>query len=134
MKQKILLLLLCAGTITFAQKKEYDKNLIGCYKGSEQNQQVDGISKYWISCRFEKGLSILNFITIEEDGEVKQFTENGKWWTNNGKYYEYHKNSNLTDIYTYETLKNGDVSFKSIKIIGEENDTYQFIDYKIHED
>ncbi|QTV04787.1 hypothetical protein [Faecalibacter bovis] len=134
MKNKLLFLLLCVGSITFGQKKEYDKKLIGCFKGSEQNKQVDGISKYWISCRFEKGLSVLNFITIDEDGDVEQFTENGNWWTNDGKYYEYHKTSNLTDIYTYQTLKNGDIAFKAIKIIGEDNNTYEFVDYKIQED
>ncbi|MBF0596401.1 hypothetical protein [Faecalibacter rhinopitheci] len=134
MKKNLLFLFLSIGTLSFAQKKEYDKDLIGCFKGSEQNQQYNGISKYWISCRFEKGLSVLNFISIDEEGNVKQHTENGKWWTNNGKYYEFHKNSNLTDIYTYQTLKNGDVAFKSIKIIGEDNDTYEFVDYKIKED
>ena len=134
MKQILLFSLLCLGTLSFAQKKEYDKNMIGCYKGSEQNQQVEGVSKYWVSCRLEKGKSVLLFVSINKDGEVIQTTENGNWWTNNGKYYELHKYDNVTDVYNYKVLENGDVSFKSIELMGKQDDTYEFIDYKIAED
>ncbi|MGX9987556.1 hypothetical protein [Soonwooa purpurea] len=134
MKQIFLFSLLCLGTLSFAQKKEYDKKMLGCYKGSEQNQQVDGISKYWVSCRLEKGKSVLLFVAINRDGEVKQTTENGTWWTNDGKYYELHKYDNVTDIYNYKVLENGDVSFKSIELMGKQDDTYEFTDYKIAED
>ncbi len=108
--------------------------MIGCYKGSEQNQQVEGVSKYWVSCRLEKGKSVLLFVSINKDGEVIQTTENGNWWTNNGKYYELHKYDNVTDVYNYKVLENGDVSFKSIELMGKQDDTYEFIDYKIAED
>ena len=54
MKQIFLLSMMCLTSFTFAQKKEYDQKIIGCYKGSEQNQQVDGTSKYWVSCRLDK--------------------------------------------------------------------------------
>lgn len=134
MKQIFLLLLLSLGTFSFAQKKEYDKKMIGCYKGSEQNQQIDGISKYWVSCRLDKGESVLLFIAISKDGDVQQTTENGKWWTNNGKYYEFHKVDNITDVYNYQVLENGDVNFKSIELIGKKDDSYEFTDYKVDED
>lgn len=42
MKQFAILALLCLGTFSFAQKKEYDKKMIGCFKGSEVNQQIQG--------------------------------------------------------------------------------------------
>ncbi len=57
---------------------------MGCYKGSEVNQQMEGVSKYWVSCRLEKGKSILMFVAINADGSVVQETENGSWWTQNG--------------------------------------------------
>lgn len=134
MKQIFLFSLLCLATLSFAQKKEYDKKMIGCYKGSEQNQQVDGLSKYWVSCRLENGKSILLFVAIDKDGEVRQTTENGTWWTNNGKYYELHKIDNVIDVYNYTVLENGDVKFKSIEFTGKQDDTYEFTDYKITKD
>lgn len=131
MKQIFLFSMLCISAIIFAQKKEYDKKVMGCYKGSEQNQQLVGFSKYWVSCRLDNGKSILLFVAIGKDGEVQQTTENGTWWTNNGKYYELHETDNVTDVYKYKVLDNGDVSFKSIELMGKVDDTYEFIDYKI---
>lgn len=134
MKQLFMISLLMIGTGITAQKKEYDKKMMGCYKGSEHNQQIEGISKYWISCRLEKGKSILMYVAIDREGNVQQRTENGKWWTNNGKYYELHNVDNVTDEYTYEVLGNGDVRFQSVNILGQKDDTYTFIDTKIEED
>ncbi|MCQ9633459.1 hypothetical protein MP477_00660 [Chryseobacterium sp. WG23] len=134
MKQIFLLSMMCLTSFTFAQKKEYDQKIIGCYKGSEQNQQVDGTSKYWVSCRLDKGKSVLLFVAIDKDGKVTQTTENGNWWTNNGKYYELHNYDNVTDIYNYQILENGDVKFKSIELMGKEDSTYEFTDSKIEED
>ena len=42
--------------------KTYDPNLVGCWKGSEIGQQRKGLSKYWVSCRFTDGTSILLFV------------------------------------------------------------------------
>ncbi len=134
MKQFAILALLCLGTFSFAQKKEYDKKMIGCFKGSEVNQQIQGVSKYWVSCRLEKGKSILLFVALMPDGEIKQTTENGNWYTSNGKYYELHNYDNVTDSYNYEVLDNGDVKFKSIELMGKVTDTYEFTDYLIEED
>ena len=131
MKSFIILSLLCLGTFAFAQKKEYDKKVTGCYKGSEQNQQVDGISKYWISCRLDKGKSVLLFVAIDQYGDITQTTENGSWWTNNGKYYELHDYDKVTDVYQYQVLENGDVKFRSIELMGKPDDTYEFTDTKI---
>ena len=117
-----------------AQKKEYDPKVMGCYKGSEVNQQQEGLSKYWVSCRLEKGKSILMFVAINQDGEVIQNTENGSWWTKDGKYYELHNTDNVTDIYNYKVLPTGDVEFQSIETMGRKDTTYTFIDTKINED
>ncbi|MBW8362513.1 MAG: hypothetical protein K0M56_10050 [Kaistella sp.] len=134
MKTILLFSFFCLGTLSFAQKKEYDEKMIGCYKGSEQNQQIDGMSKYWISCRLEGGKSILLFVAVNTDGEVMQTTENGTWWTENGKYYELHKVDNVTDVYEYQPLDNGDVKFKSLFLLGKKDDSYEFTDYKISDD
>jgi hypothetical protein len=134
MKQIVLFSLLCLSTFGFSQKKQFDPKMIGCYKGSEKNQQTDGLSKYWVSCRLDGGKSVLLFVAINSAGEVKQMTENGSWWTSKGKYYELHDVDNVTDSYNYEVLENGDVKFKSIELMGKQNDTYEFIDFKMKDD
>ncbi|WP_131327839.1 hypothetical protein [Chryseobacterium vrystaatense] len=134
MKKLLVLSLFCLAAEISAQKKEYDQKMIGCYKGSEANQQVDGISKYWVSCRLEKGKSILMFVAIDKDGDVRQETENGTWWTKDGKYYELHNYDKVTDVYNYEVLENGDVKFQSIELMGKKDNTYTFTDTKIVED
>jgi flagellar biosynthesis regulator FlbT len=115
------------------QNKSIDPKLVGCWKGSEVGQQKKGVSKYWISCRFENGTSTVLFITINKNGEVIQETENGKWWVENGKYYEFNTVSGMTDIYEYETIENS-VNFKAIELMGKKNPDYSFFDFKIEED
>jgi hypothetical protein len=117
-----------------SEGKTYDSKLVGCWKGSEINQQMDGISKYWVACRFENGTSTLLFIAIDKNGEVTQETENGKWWVENGKYYELNNYDKKTDIYDYEIVDGSTVNFKSIELMGKKNNTYTFSDYKIEED
>ena len=131
MKILFMLLFLLISNFCFSQKIVYDTKLIGCFKGSEENQQEAGMSKYWISCRYEGGKSLLLFIAIDKDGDVEQVTEDCLWWTENGKYFEFHKNDKVTDIYNYNVLENGDVKFKSIEFMGKPYSSYEFIDYKI---
>lgn len=134
MKKLLILSLFSIAAGLTAQKKEYDPKVMGCYKGSEVNQQLEGLSKYWVSCRLEKGKSILMFVAINQDGTVTQETENGSWWTKDGKYYELHNTDKVTDIYSYEVLANGDVKFQSIETMGKKDNTYVFTDTKIQED
>lgn len=134
MKKLITLSMMLSAAFIFGQKKEFDQKMMGCFKGSEVGQQVSGMSKYWISCRLENGKSILLFVAVDEDGTVTQTTENGQWWTSQGKYYEWHKESGMTDIYNYQVLPNGDIRFKSVVMMGKKTDTYEFVDYLIPED
>jgi len=115
------------------ESKTYDPKLVGCWKGSEIGQQQEGWSKYWISCRFDNGSSTLLFVAIDKNGKVTQETENGKWWVENGNYYELHFVSGLTDIYKYE-VSSDTVKFDAIEIMGQKNPNYSFIDTKIAED
>ena len=87
MKKIILVLTVSIITnLSFAQEiKKTDPKLVGCWKGSEVGQQMKGLNKYWVSCRFENGISTLLFIAIKADGEVvqSQKTENGGLKTEN---------------------------------------------------
>lgn len=138
--KKIICTIIMASFTTFGFSQEtktvtktYDPKLVGCWKGSESDQQIVGLRKYWVSCRLADGKSMLLFIAIDKDGEVIQETENGKWWTENGKYYELHDTDGVTDIYNYEVTEDG-VNFQSIELMGKVDSSYKFTDYKIEED
>jgi hypothetical protein len=140
MKRIVFILIVVLTTsLSFGQEtqgiesKTFDPKLVGCWKGSEMGQQQKGLSKYWVSCRFENGTSTLLFVVIDKNGQVTQETENGKWWVENGKYYELHNVDNVTDIYEYEVIDNS-AKFTAVEVMGDKNSKYTFFDYKIEED
>ncbi len=138
--KKIIYTIIVASFTTFgfsqetkSEIKTYDPKLVGCWKGSENGQQIIGMRKYWVSCRLADGTSMLLYVAIDKEGEVTQDTENGKWWTENGKYYELHNFDGVTDIYNYQVTEEG-VNFQSIETMGKVDTSYKFTDYKIEED
>lgn len=140
MKKAVFIFILAFATsLSFGQElqvigsRTFDPKLVGCWKGSEKDQQQKGVSKYWISCRFEDGKSTLLFIAIYKNGKVTQTTENGKWWVENGKYYELHTVDGVTDIYDYEVIEDS-IKFTGVDVLGDTNTKYSFYDYKIEED
>lgn len=116
----------------FDGKKEYDPKMVGCWKGSEVGKQLQDVNKYWVSCRMPEGKSILLFVAVNpKNGAVLQSSENGTWWTSKGRYYEYHKTSGLTDIYSYTVGDDGSViDFASEFLIGKPDTSYHFTDEK----
>lgn len=139
MRKALFILTLLITSLSFGQEtqktetKTFDQKLVGCWKGSEMDQQQKGLSKYWVSCRFEDGTSTLLFIMIDKKGKVTQTTENGKWWVENGKYYELHNYDGVTDIYDYEVIDDS-IKFTAVEVMGDKNSKYTFSDYKIVED
>lgn len=111
-------------------KKEQDDKLIGIWKGFEKDGQIEGVEKHWIQQRFADGTYVIMF-TAKEDCEVETFTEKGKWWTEEGKFYESSENAKDIDVYNYEVKNDEVVEFKSIRLSGKNNDTYIFSDYKL---
>ena len=122
----------CQDTLTI-EARTFDPKLVGCWKGYEEDQQQLGLKKYWVNCRFKDGTSTLLFVAIDADGEVTQETENGKWWVEDGKYYELHNFDKVIDIYDYEVMSDS-VKFTSIEIMGNKDANYSFYDYKIEDD
>lgn len=140
MKKTIIILALTLfSNLAFCQETEkketrtFDPKLVGCWKGSEEDQQQEGLKKYWVNCRFQDGTSTLLFVAIDSEGQVKQETENGKWWVEDGKYYELHNFDKVIDIYDYEVLDDS-VKFNSIELMGKKDANYSFYDYKIEDD
>lgn len=134
MKNIIITLLLSCTLTLYSQEepKAIDPKLVGCWKGSEKNQQQKGISKYWVACRFQDGTSTLLFIAIDKKGNVTQTTENGKWWVQDGKFYELHNFDGVVDSYNYEIIGNS-IKFTAVEVMGDTNSNYTFYDYKIEE-
>ncbi|WP_281231922.1 hypothetical protein [Flavobacterium gelatinilyticum] len=135
MKSKYLkvfgLLLLTIVIVSFSvTKKQQDSKLIGIWKGFEKDSQIEGVEKHWIQQRFKDGTYVIMF-TAKENCEVETFTENGKWWTENGKFFEVSNSSQGTDEYIYDVKSEEEVEFKSLKLNGKNDNTYTFSDYRI---
>ncbi|WP_234111430.1 hypothetical protein [Chryseobacterium sp. R2A-55] len=115
---------------TLANGKQIDTRLAGVWTGSEKDQQIDGVSKSWEMKRMDDGTYTINFKFTQD--EITDTThEEGKWWTENGKYYEFHDYDGKTDVYSYTVLDSKRVKFKSEQItVGMENNGYEFIDTK----
>lgn len=110
--------------------KQHDAKLVGIWKGFEKDKQIEGVEKHWILQKFKNGTYVIMF-TTKQDCEIETFTENGEWWTQDGIYYEKAKESKTTDSYKYSIENPQVVSYKSIELQGEKNDTYTFTDYKL---
>ncbi|MDX6190063.1 hypothetical protein SGQ83_11950 [Flavobacterium sp. Fl-318] len=111
-------------------KKENDSKLVGIWKGFEKDGQIEGVEKHWIQQRFADGTYVIMF-TAKQDCEIQTFTEKGKWWTENGKFYELSSSTKDIDVYSYEVKGEESVEFKSIKLTGKDDNTYVFSDYRL---
>jgi hypothetical protein len=127
----ITLIVIVISIFSFSiDKKENDAKLVGIWKGFEKDAQIEGIEKHWIQQRFADGTYVIMF-TTKEDCEVQTFTEKGKWWTEDGKFYEAASSTKDIDVYSYKVNGEESVEFKSIKLVGKNNDTYIFSDYRL---
>jgi len=108
--------------------KQIDKRLTGEWAGSEIDNQIEGMQKDWLMTRKNDGTFVLDF-TFKKDNEEHNSTETGNWWIEDGKFYEAHSESGLTDIYTYQVLDKNRIKFKSYNIsIDMNKEAYEFID------
>lgn len=136
MKKLFLSFLICLSFSAFSQTKKIEKNkiddkLVGTWEGQETDQQVKGMTKYWVLTRFSDGKFSMMF-TTSQDCDINSHVETGQWWIENGKYYELHYVSGKTDVYTYTFPTKNTVKYKVVdsSTIGE---TYEFTDTKVAE-
>ena len=134
MKTKLFLLILTSFLLfSFAPAKTSDddklKNkLTGTWSGFEEDNQIRGVTKYWIQIRNKNGTYILMYTTIE-NCEVENFVEKGKWWVKDGVFYEKYEDSDEPDVYTVEMLDDKNVKFKAKKLSPEfDNKEYEFFE------
>ena len=117
-----------ANLVTLKNGKKIDPQLVGVWTGTEQDKQLEGVTKNWEMSRTEDGSFILNF-DLNKSGDHYTSQETGTWWIENGKFFEHHKESNLTDVYEYKILNKNQVRFKAEKISVDMNsDSYEFTD------
>jgi hypothetical protein len=127
----ITLIVIVISIFSFSiDKKDNDAKLVGIWKGFEKDAQIEGVEKHWIQQRFADGTYVIMF-TAKEDCEIQTLTEKGKWWTEDGKFYEAASSTKDIDVYSYKVNGEESVEFKSIKLTGKNNDTYIFSDYKL---
>ena len=134
-------ILLLSSTAVFAQEGEKNTNtdpkLIGSWKGEEKDKQYEGVEKHWVQHRFEDGTYLILFTAVyHKTGKVKSFAEKGKWWIEDGKFYEQHSGGDLPEVYTYSFIDDDHVKFKIDNSGSLEYDdpNYEFIDIRILED
>ena len=132
MKTKLSLLILTSFLLfSFISIKSSDddklKNkLTGTWSGSEEDNQIRGVTKYWIQIRNKNGTYILMYTTIE-NCEVENFVEKGKWWVKDGVFYEKYEDSDEPDVYAVEILDDKNIKFKAKKLSAEfDNKEYEF--------
>ncbi len=121
----------CSSNKTLSNGKVIDKNLVGIWKGSEIDKQMDGMKKEWKMIRSNEGNFTLEFKTTL-DGEIDEFTESGTWWIEGNKFFEFHENSGKTDTYNYVVLNDNQAQFEMLNSevdFNEEN--YTFIDTRV---
>ncbi|HOI78607.1 MAG TPA: hypothetical protein PLI30_03265 [Petrimonas sp.] len=134
MKSKLLLTLMLIGTILlnyscsatkkFAKTNPDVSTFIGSWVGESR---TDGTLTTWLQKRFADGTYTILFIQIN-DNEVVRNIESGKWWIENGKFYEISSNvMEKPDIFEYRIVSGDLISFKSTTV------DYQFVDKRIEE-
>ena len=113
---------------TLENGMKIDNRLVGVWSGSEKDQQIDGVEKKWDMTRNADGTFVLDF-AFTQNGRTQETQETGNWWVKGNKFYEYHEESDKTDVYTYSVLSENQIKFKSQSIsVGMNNDWYEFTD------
>lgn len=131
MKKTILLLSIIL-LFGFTIQTKNDPKLVGTWKGSEKNGQVEGVSKSWIMKRKSNGTYTIEFTIINEDNQKETIKEKGKWWTSGNQLFEQYEGNEKPAIYSYIVLNEKTIHFKMISSDVEFDDNnYEFIDTKI---
>jgi hypothetical protein len=118
----------------YSRNPQIDTCLVGTWSGSEKGEQWEGVQKNWVQYRYPDGKLITKFTTTQF-GIVDVFTETGKWWTKNGKFYEKRVGARKPDVYTYEIADKNHIIFKSSNLPKKfKNKIYQFVDTRVEDD
>jgi len=118
----------------YSKNLQIDSCLVGTWSGSQKDEQEKDVQVNWIQYRYPDGKLVTKFTTtyLQEQAFT---TETGKWWTENGKFYEKSDNAKKPDIYRYEVVDKNHIIFRAFKLETEfENKNYQFVDTRVEDD
>lgn len=76
----------CEVISTLNQREFVDVKLIGVWAG--EYLEKEGTLKEWIQTRHTDGTYTIDFSYRETDGNVKRFSESGKWWVKDRLFHE----------------------------------------------
>ena len=111
--------------------KTIDSRLVGVWEGSEEDNQIKGVTKEWKMTRTKDGKFVLDF-KATVFGEIQQIIEEGQWWIEDEIFYEFHNVSGKTDTYNYTVLNKDQIKFKAISLgVQHDNQEYEFIDTRV---
>jgi hypothetical protein len=132
MKKFLLVVSVILFSFGFTIQSKTDTRLVGTWKGSEKNNQVEGVQKSWIMTRKGNGTYKIEFSMKDENGKNQTTSEKGKWWTSGNQFFEQYEGSETPTIYTYKVLDTKTIYFK-LKSSEDsfQNENYEFIDTKI---
>lgn len=137
--RKLILLAILIFSVSFfckvySKNPQMDTRLVGVWSGSEKDEQVKDVQINWIQYRYPDGKLVTKFTTTYL-GIESVSTETGKWWTENGKFYERSGGVRKPDIYIYEVVDKNHIIFRAFKLRTEsENKNYQFVDTRVEND
>ena len=118
----------CSTLKTLPNGKKIDKRLIGTWAGSENDEQIEGMRKEWEMTRNDDGTFVLDFKAITAEN-TEEITEEGTWWTEQNKFYEYHEVTDKTDTYNFEILNKDEIKFDMLSSgVDFNKPDYTFID------
>jgi hypothetical protein len=106
-----------------------DVRLIGTWQG--EYDEKDGSLKSWVQTRSENGTYQIEFHFAETDGTVDRLAEEGKWWIENGLFYEIALSwMTQPDVYQYRFLDNGCIEFLLVESYESAEDVghYRFVE------
>ena len=112
-----------------AASPSVDVRLIGTWQG--EYDEEDGALKSWVQTRSENGTYHIKFRFVETDGVVRHLAEAGKWWIENGLFYEIAPSwMTQPDVYQYRFQEDGCIEFLLVASheSAEDTEPYRFIE------
>ncbi|WP_297324751.1 hypothetical protein [Nitrosomonas sp.] len=76
----------CKAISSINQRPSLDVKLIGVWSG--EYLEEGGTVKKWMQTRNADGTYAIEFSFVEVDGTIKSFAESGRWWVQDGLFYE----------------------------------------------
>ncbi len=104
--------MLSCATLAQTSDKKLKNILTGTWSGSEEDNQKQGLSKYWIKTHSKDGRFIVLFTAIE-NCVVETHIEKGKWDIKEGLLYETFDIDGKTDVYTIELIDDNTIKYKA---------------------